>query len=160
MNLQKVTDRFPHLSLPENRSYALAYHLESLLPKNGLVEIINPKEILSSLLPAIALQQNCRVKCRGASDEFRRVFAKLNLLAADGVPDVVLMEPDFLTEGGALVLPQAARAGPLVGVCSIDKWTKSNPNTHDFVPLTKIVTELGVFSPSSLKEELKLSGLL
>ena len=160
MNLfqsEKFGQKFPHLRLPERRSYAFAYHLGTILPKNGIVEVLSPGPILKSLISQVAFQKQCKVLCRDV--ELKHELAQAGILAQGGTPDVVLIESDFLTEGGVLVLPQIAQNTSLVGICSVEKWTKSNPSTHDFVPLRKIVTEVGIFSPEDLKRELMLCGV-
>src|SRR3989338_8105401 len=90
---------FPYLRLQENRTYAFAYYLDSVLPMNGLVEVIAPKEILSSLLPMLAKEKNCRVMCKDASIDLRKELARLGVLETQGKPDLSITEPDFLVEG-------------------------------------------------------------
>ena len=161
MNLfqtSKSEKLFPHLRLQENRTYAFAYYLDSVLPMNGLVEVIAPKEILSSLLPMLAKEKNCRVKCKNTSRELRNELARLGILESNGTPDLTLTEPDFLVEGGALVLPEHVCEASIIGIASLEKWTTKNPSTHDFVPLRKIITEAGILLPNDMKSI--LSGVL
>lgn len=143
--------KYPHLRLAENRTYALSYYLQQVIPKGGVVEAF-PGPLLSAILPSVALQKNCKVKCLALAHE----LARLNLLA-NSAPDLTIVEPVFFVEGGALVQPGFVSSFQnLVGVGSVSQWTDENPASLDFVPLSKTVTEIGVFSPDEFLNELRL----
>ena len=157
MNLGLLVQKFPQLRLDEQRQYALNYYLESVLPKGGVVEVVAPGAVLQEVLPGAAAAQQCKVLPVHASAEFRHALAECGVLAREGMSDVTLIEPDFFVSGGALVRPENNARKNVVGAGSVTRWTRANPKTHDFVPLAKVVTELGVMSVEEC--EFKLSGL-
>ncbi len=143
--------KYPHLRLSENRTYALSYYLQEVIPKGCVIEAF-PGPILSAILPSVAMQKNCKVKCSALAHE----LARLNLLANSN-PELTIVEPAFFVEGGALVAPGSVSSlQNLVGVGSVSQWTAENPADLDFVPLAKVVTEIGVFSPEEFVNEIKL----
>jgi len=148
---EKFEKHFPHLRLCESRIYALNYYLDSIIPTGAVIEVIAPKEVLTTLLPAIAVKKNCKVICKGASASARMEFAHAGVLASQGISDLSLTEPDFLVEDGALIQPTHLIKETTIGIASIEKWMKENPGTHDFTKPNKIITELGVLSPENLK---------
>lgn len=128
--------------------YALAYHLEGVIPKGGVVEVVNPKSVLCSLLPRIARERGARVVLRGASFEARAAFKDVSV-ADPGFSDLTLAEPDAFVPGGALVSPSESQffeKKSVVGVGSVLQQTSRNPASHDFIELKKRVTENGIDS--------------
>ena len=145
-----IEKRFPHLRLEENRTYALSYYLQQVIPKGSVIGAV-PGPLLSALLPSVAIQQNCKVSCLALAHE----LARLDLLT-NKTPDLVLVEPAFFVEGGALVVPGSVTSFQnLVGIGSVSQFTYDNPAELDFVPLSKVVTEIGVLSPEEFMNELK-----
>lgn len=128
--------------------YAIAYHLESVIPRGGVVEVVSPKSVLCSVLPQIAKLKGARVFLKGASGESRAAFKDV-LVDDPGFSDLTLAEPDAFVPGGALVNPSESSflaKKSVVGVGSVLQQTSRNPSSHDFIELKKRVTENGIES--------------
>src|SRR3989344_3580600 len=126
--------------------YAISFHLQKLIPKGGIVEVVNPKSVLCSLLPGILRSRKARVILKQSSSEARTAFADV-LVENTGFSDIVLAEPDAFVPGGALVNPSESSLlenRHVVGVGSILQITGKNPASHDFIEFQKRVTENGI----------------
>ncbi len=133
----------------QNALYAISYHLEQALPKNGVVCALFPKSILAHVLPAVAQKRNCTVISVQGTREVTLALAKAHVLDTETdihAADFYLTEPDGLTHGGAYATPAEAHLlkeyNP-TAIGSIFQWTTTNPATHDFIPLSTVITELG-----------------
>ncbi len=133
----------------QNALYAISYHLEQALPKNGVVCALFPKSILAQVLPAAAKKRNCKVISVHGTKEATLALGKAHVLDTETdicAADFYLAEPDGLTHGGAYADPAEAsmlKEHNPTAISSIFQWTTTNPATHDFVPLSTVITELG-----------------
>jgi len=144
-----------------NSLYAISYYLEKALPTGGVVKAYFPKEILGSILPVVAKEKNCKIISIGGSKHATAELLKAGVLVnGDFEADVVLVEPDGMTAEGALLKPEEAKQmkQEAVAVGSISKWASKSPASHDTVQVTKTITELGIFSPEQLEQELSASS--
>ena len=124
----------------QNAEYAIGHHLEKILPKGGTVGVLYPKTILKKLLPGAAKNKRCKIVYTGEAD-------------------IWLTEPDGLAEGGGWFRPEelsAVQNIEAVGIGSIYQWVKIPPETHDRAPLQKVITEIGVYTPENLEQELSV----
>jgi len=141
----------------ENAIYAIEYHLENILPKGGIVCAFFPKSILEHVLPAAAQKKNCKVINVQGTKEAIQALMKAGVLdneASMEEADIYITEPDGFTTGGALVRPEEAKTLKniqVMGVGSIFQKANTTPATHDYIPLSKMITELGIYSPEHIE---------
>ena len=126
----------------QNAEYVLAYNLEKMLPKGGVVWVLFPKTILRQLLPAIAAKKKCKVISIHGTKEAAMGLLKARVLG-NGVPipDLLLTEPDGFTPGGAFFQPNEAKmleGLELVGIGSAFQRTSRLPATHDICRFQKL----------------------
>lgn len=147
----------------QNAEYALAYNLEKILPKGGVVWALFPKTILGQLLPWVAARKQCKIISVHGIKEATMALLKARALDSDTpTPDLFLTEPDGFTPGGAFFQPNEAKmleGLELVGIGSAFQQITAFPATHDYVPLSKIITELGIHSPEDFEKEANVFSL-
>ena len=121
---------------PEQSEYALSYYLEKAIPRGSNILVLFPKKILSKLLPPIAKKKNCTI-----------------ITTADKA-DIILAEPDGFSLGGALFTPEETKQVkglPLVCIGSINQYNSIIPETHDLVPVQKIIIEQGIYTQEQIE---------
>jgi len=144
----------------QKAEYAISYHLERAIPKGGVVCAFFPKSILAQILPKIAKEKNCKVISVNGTRK-----ATTALMAAGVIDnqtkvedaDIYITEPNGFTPGGALATPEEEKVlknFDVIGVGSYFQATKRLPADHDFIKLTKIISELGIHSPEQFHTEL------
>jgi len=126
-----------------------------------VVAVYHAKDTLANILPEIAKERNCTVIAIEPGKQAQRAFRDAGILSDASNADIILIEPAGFTKGGALVAPSEAKdleGKKVVGVGSILQWTTELPAHYDFVPLTHIITEIGVHTPEHLHEEITSSA--
>jgi len=146
------------LLVPKKSEYALRFYLSQVIPRGGIVAVLHPKVILARLLPQVAKEKRARVIALGASREAVQQFADAGVLiegSAAGA-DVFLCEPELLVDGGVLVSADESELigkYPAIAVASVAQLSSRDVAHLEFVPLAKVVSEVGVFPSEFLKEE-------
>ena len=143
-----------------NSIQGIEYHLAKSLPRGSTVSVIFPKEILTEVLPRVALDRSLRVVLVGGAQALRDVLLKQGSLAMqEGVPiDVFLTEPTAFGRDGAWVNPRESSALAnidVVAVGSVLQWFSHSPRDCDLVKIKTVVSEKGVFSSSHFDEEVR-----
>ncbi len=145
----------------DHAPYAIQHFLHKIVPKGGVICAIHSKSILARTLAKIAKEKNCKIININGTKEATEKFLKAGVLAEGLQPDIYLTEPEGFTQGGAIINPDETEHlnnnTELIGVGSALQWTKNTPANYDFIPLTKIVSELGIHKPEHLEQEINAS---
>ncbi len=142
----------------QNALYAIQYHLEQALPKGGVVCALYPKSILEHILPEAAKKKGCKVIALHGTKGATLALLKAQVLENNtdiSKADIYITEPAGFTPGGALTNPDETKLvenSNVLAVGSALQWTNNTPSTHDFAPISKTITELGIYSPEHFKE--------
>lgn len=140
----------------EKAKYALSYNLEKILPKGGTVCALYPKTILQHILPQAAKECRCKVICVSGTSEIINELIKNNVFddkTSIEKADLYITEPDGFTPEGALVRPEETellQKFEVIGIGSALQYTQKLPSTHDCIPISKTITELGIYTSQEL----------
>ncbi len=148
----------------QNTLYALTYHLEKALPQGGIVCALFPKGILQHILPKAAKEKNCTVIIIQSTKEATLAFMQAGVLdqkTDPGKADIYITEPAGFSQNGALVSPQETatiKKYNAIGIGSALQFQEKIPAEYDWLPMSKIITELGIHSIENFEEEFKRSS--
>ncbi|MEM3154917.1 MAG: hypothetical protein QW165_05155 [Candidatus Woesearchaeota archaeon] len=154
-----LTDRGRLLRHLEKAELAISFHLQKIVPKGSIICAYHPKSILAKILPNIAKEKNCKIIAIHGTKEAMQAFIKSGTLTYE-LPhkaDTFLAEPDGLTADGALFNPKEVCELPhneIIAVGSVLQFTNKRPANYDVANVSKIVTEIGTYTPEHLALEI------
>ncbi len=140
----------------EKATHTLSYNLAKVLPKGGTVCALYPKTILQQILPQAAKERKCKVICISGTSGMIKELIKNGVFddkTSMEKADIYITEPDGFTPDGALVRPEETallQKFEVIGIGSVLQCTQKLPATHDCIPISKTITELGIYSTEEL----------